>query len=99
MINQINSITSEEIVGFGDDPVYLANYGVMTNRDGSISVNAATFRKAYEANLDEFNAILNSRVTTGSSLVSGSLLAAPDTHRGSYAFTYRVAPPRSTAMR
>ena len=85
MINQINSITSEEIVGFGDDPVYLANYGVMTNRDGSISVNAAMFRKAYEANPDEFNAILNSRVTTGSSLVSGTV-SGSDYTPGSYAF-------------
>ena len=98
MINQINSITSEEIVGFGDDPVYLANYGVMTNRDGSISVNAATFRKAYEANPDEFNAILNSRVTTGSSLVS-ALSADQATHREATHLPYRVTPPRSTAMR
>ena len=86
MINQINSITSEEIVGFGDDPVYLANYGVMTNRDGSISVNASTFRQAYEANPDAFNAILNSRVTTDSSLVSGSVAGTRYTP-GNYAFT------------
>ena len=85
LINQINSITSEEIVGFGDNPVYLANYGVMTNRDGSISVNATTFRKAYEANPDEFNAILNSRVTTGSSLVSGTA-SGSDYTAGSYTF-------------
>ena len=86
LINQIKSITSEEIVGFGDNPVYLANYGVMTNRDGSISVNAATFREAYEANPDAFNAILNSRVTTGSSLVSASVTGTRYTP-GNYAFT------------
>ena len=86
MINQIKNITSEEIVGFGDDPVYLANYGVMTNRDGSISVNATTFRQAYEANPDAFNAILNSRVTTDSSLVSGSVTGTRYTP-GNYAFT------------
>ena len=86
MINQINAITSEEIMGFGDDPVYLARYGVMTNRDGSISVNAATFRDAFEANPDEFNAILNSRVTTGSSMVTGSVNSNRYTP-GNYAFT------------
>ena len=86
MINQIKNITSQQIVGFGSNPVYLANYGVLTNRDGSISVNATTFRKAYEANPDAFNAILNSRVTTGSSLVTGSVSGNNYTP-GNYAFT------------
>ena len=86
LINQIKGITSEEIVGFGSNPVFLANYGVLTNRDGSISVNATTFRKAYKADPDSFNAILNSRVTTGSSLVTGAVSGSRYTP-GGYAFT------------
>ena len=86
LINQIKGITSEEIVGFGSNPVFLANYGVLTNRDGSISVNATTFRKAYKADPDSFNAILNSRVTTGSSLVKGAVSGSRYTP-GGYAFT------------
>ena len=85
MINQINSLTSEAIVGFGDTPIYLANFGVMTNRDGSISVDETTFRDEYAANPDAFNAILNSRVTTESSLVSGSVNGSSYTP-GSYSF-------------
>ena len=86
MINQITSLTNEALVGFGSDSVYLATYGVMTNRDGSISVDETTFRDAYETAPDNFNAILNSRVTTGSSLVSGSVSGTSYT-AGSYDFT------------
>ncbi len=86
LINQITSITSEAITGFGSSSIYLANYGVMTNRDGSLSVDETTFRSAYEAAPDEFNAILNSRVTTGSSLVSGTVSGTSYTP-GSYSFT------------
>jgi len=85
LINQITDLTNEAIIGFGSEPVYLANYGIMTNRDGSINLNTATFTKQYEANPDAFNAILNSRVTTDSSLVSGNI-AGDDYVPGNYDF-------------
>lgn len=73
MISSIRSILGEQIAGFNDDGVHLAYFGVLTNRDGSISINETSFNAAYEANPDSFNALLNSRVTTGSTLVSGSV--------------------------
>ena len=73
IINQITSTLSAEISGFGASSVYLANFGILTNRDGTLSLNTTTFKKEYEANPDSFNAIVNSRVTTGSSLVSGTM--------------------------
>ena len=86
MINQITDLTNEAIVGFGPDSVYLANYGIMTNRDGSLSLNATTFTEQYEADPDSFNAILNSRVSTDSSMVSG-IVAGDDYVPGNYSFT------------
>ena len=85
MISSIRSILSEQIAGFDDDGVHLAYFGVLTNRDGSISINQATFNAAYEANPDSFNALLNSRVTTGSQLVSGSV-SGSDYVPGNYSF-------------
>ena len=86
MINQITDLTNEAIAGFGANPVYLANYGIMTNRDGSLSLNSTTFTQEYEADPDSFNAILNSRVSTDSSMVSGKV--AGDSYvPGNYSFT------------
>ena len=73
MISSIRSILNEQIAGFNDDGVHLSYFGVLTNRDGSISINQTTFNSAYEADPDSFNALLNSRVTTNSQLVSGSV--------------------------
>ena len=86
MISEINSITTAELQGFGYSGIYLANYGILTNRDGSISLDATTFKTEYEKAPDRFNAIVNSRVTTASSLVTGEVTGANYTP-GSYAFT------------
>ena len=86
MINQITDLTNDPIVGFGPNPIYLANYGVMTNRDGSISLNSTKFTEQYEADPDSFNAILNSRVSTDSSMVSGKV-AGDNYVPGNYDFT------------
>lgn len=86
MISQIRSIITTGITGFGASDIYLANFGVMTNRDGSISLDTDVFKAKYAANPDSFNALLNSRVTTGSQLVTGTMTG--DAYvAGSYAFT------------
>ena len=85
MISSIRSIISNEIAGFGDEGVHFANFGVLTNRDGSISISQTAFNEAYEADPDSFNALLNSRVTTNSQLVSGSV-SGSDYVPGTYSF-------------
>ena len=86
MINQIRSIITSELDGFGHDDVYLANYGILTNRDGTLSVDETTFTTQYETNPDAFNAVLNSRVTTDSSMVSAEVKGSSYT-AGDYSFT------------
>ena len=85
MIRQITDLTNEAVVGFGPESVYLANYGILTNRDGSLSLNSTTFAEQYEADPGSFNAILNSRVSTDSSMVSGTV-AGDDYVPGNYNF-------------
>lgn len=86
LTNQITDLINEPIVGFGSDSIYLANYGIMTNRDGSISLDSTTFTTQYETDPDSFNAILNSRVSADSSLVSGTI-SGENYVPGNYAFT------------
>ena len=50
MINQIRSLITAELEGFGHDDVYLANYGIMTTRSGTLSIDEDAFTAQYEAN-------------------------------------------------
>ena len=44
MYTQFNNMLREPIAGFGTGVIYLAQMGVMTNRDGSISLNEDKFK-------------------------------------------------------
>ena len=85
LLNQISELTNEAIVGFDAEPKYLANYGILTNRDGSLSLDSETFTQNYESSPASFNAILSSRVTSDSSLVSGTI-SGKNFVPGNYAF-------------
>ena len=74
MISDLRNMTTTAISGFGDSNIYLANFGVETARDGSLSIDLTDFNAAFDADPDSFAAIMNSRVTTGSSLVSARML-------------------------
>jgi flagellar hook-associated protein 2 len=82
---QFQALSSTPIVGFQDSSVYLADFGVETNRDGSLSFNAETFSKTFDANPDAFAAITNSRITSSSNLVTTSVIGTQP-EAGIYAF-------------
>ena len=86
LMDQLKSLMNEPIAGFGEASVYLASFGVMTSRDGSVSLDETKFRTEYAADPDAFNAVLNSRVTTGSTFVTGKVTGSNYT-AGSYPFT------------
>ena len=85
IIDQITTLNNEPISGFGASAIYLANFGVLTNRDGTLSLDATKFRSEFNRAPDAFNAVLNSRVTTGSAMVSGSITGT-DYVPGNYSF-------------
>lgn len=85
MISQLRNYTTTAIEGFGDTSIYPTEFGVTTNQDGTLSVDEDTFTSMYESNPDAFASIVLSRVTTGSSLVSGSMTGDSYT-AGTYAF-------------
>ena len=74
---QLRGFTTTSLSGFQDDPVYLADFGVRTERDGTITLDQDTFRRAFEADPDKFSAITNSRIISSSGLVSASVVGLP----------------------
>ena len=72
-LNTLKSMTVKPINGFQSDPVYLSNFGVMTERDGTLSINAARFEEFFTAKPDAFAALLDSRAITDSNLVQAEL--------------------------
>ena len=84
LMDQLKSLMNEPIAGFGESSVYLASFGVMTSRDGSVSLDETKFRTEYAADPDAFNAVLKC-VTTGSTFVTGKVTGS--LHSGELPFT------------
>ena len=71
-INRLKSITTTPIANYKDDPIYLSNFGVMTELDGSLSIDTLKFNDYFKANPADFDAIMKNRVSSGNSLVQAS---------------------------
>ena len=84
--NQLRMITTTPIPGFGEEDVFLSSFGVMTNRDGTLSLDETKFKTYFTANPGGFAALANSRVATDSLSVQAEMTAAGYTP-GSYQFT------------
>jgi flagellar capping protein FliD len=66
-------MTTTPLPGFQDQTLYLSNFGVMTELDGSISINETKFEEFFTANPDAFSAITNTRAVSDSNLVQAEL--------------------------
>ena len=71
-INRLRSITTTPISNYKDDPIYLSNFGVMTELDGSLSIDTLKFKDYFTANPADFDAVMNNRISSGNSLVQAS---------------------------
>ena len=83
--NQLRTMISAGIDGFDNNSIYLAYFGLKTEQDGSFTLDIDTFKDYYEDNHDQFSALFNSRVTTGSNLVTAKMLGE-DYTPGVYSF-------------
>ena len=61
IFSQFNNLTRTPISGFGPNDYYLSELGVITNRDGTLSLNEETFNKFFVKNRSQFVGISNSR--------------------------------------
>ena len=82
---QLASYTTTAIPGFQDKPVYLTDFGAKTERDGTITLDSAAFKKAFEADPESFAAITNSQIVSSSGLVTTSVIGGPP-KAGVYSF-------------
>ena len=96
ILREISTLTTQEIVGFSGDSYYLANLGVQTDRDGSLSLNLTKFDAALAANPDLLNVMFSSKYSSdGDNLkISGSENFPPTP--GSYSFVYTTGSSTGT---
>ena len=85
LLKQLTSLTTQAIEGYADESIYLTNFGVLTELDGSLSIDEDKFKSYFTENPTYFAAITTSRVVSDSSLVSGSMLGS-DYTPGKYSF-------------
>lgn len=83
--NRLRALTTTPIAGFGTDPVYLTNFGIKTERNGTLTLDKAKFKTAFEANPEQFAAIVNTQATTNNPSVKASI-SGDNFTPGSYAF-------------
>tara|TARA_B110000483_G_scaffold241364_1_gene324166 strand:- start:79 stop:1707 length:1629 start_codon:yes stop_codon:yes gene_type:complete len=69
----IRDYTSTAISGYGADDIYLSYFGVLTNLDGTLSLDTDTFSTYFNAYPDNFSAMTQSRASTDNSAVSASI--------------------------
>jgi flagellar hook-associated protein 2 len=94
-INRLKSITTTPIANYKDDPIFLSNFGVMTELDGSLSIDTIKFAAYFKEHPADFAALTQNRVTSGSGLIkatgTGSLYKA-----GTYDLSLTSADDRAT---
>jgi flagellar hook-associated protein 2 len=69
---QIRSIVTESLPGFGDNPRYISELGIKTERDGSLSLREEDFTKAFSREPILFDVMINSLATSSNPSVQAS---------------------------
>ena len=70
--NKIKNLTSTAIVGYDNDSVYLSNFGVVTELDGTLSIDETRFKEYFAANPQHFAAVTTSMIRTNDAGITGS---------------------------
>jgi flagellar hook-associated protein 2 len=70
--NKIKNLTSTAIAGYDDEDIYLSSFGVVTELDGTLSIDETRFREYFSANPEHFAAVTTSMIRTGDAGVTGS---------------------------
>ena len=70
--NKIKNLTSTAIQGYADESIYLSNFGVVTELDGTLSIDENRFGEYFAENPEHFAAITTSMIRTGDAGITGS---------------------------
>ena len=88
MYTQLNNLLREPLAGFGASDIYLAQMGVMTNRDGSISLNEDKFENFFETKKSNFFALSDNYFFDPSNSIQIEILDTKDQISGSFDFVF-----------
>jgi len=69
---KIKSLTSTPITGYDDEDIYLSNFGVVTELDGTLSIDKTRFTEYFAANPEHFAAVTTTMIRTGDAGITGS---------------------------
>ena len=70
--NKIKNLTSTAIAGYDDEDIYLSNFGVVTELDGTLSIDERRFKEYFAENPQNFAAVTTSMIRTADAGVTGS---------------------------
>ena len=97
VLGQIRGITTQPIAGFGAEPVYLAELGIMTERDGTLTLDEDRFEQVMEDNPDVAQALFATQFGADQSGLSITGLSFAPPKAGNYAFAYDPSTSPATA--
>lgn len=86
--SRIRNIATQPITGFGAEPLYLAQIGVQTEQDGTLTINAERFEQALEENPEIANALFTTKYSSPNSDLSISGLSFAPPQAGTYDLVY-----------
>ena len=93
---ELSSITTAPLNGFGNDPVYLSEVGVKTNRDGSLSLDATQLEKILISNPEKLDAIYNSVNSMELDSLSVAFSSSATPPEGAHSFAYDAVSDTAT---
>jgi len=73
-LSRVRNFTTQAIEGYGEDPIYLANFGMKTELDGNITLDEDVFIAAFEADPSSFNAIIKNNISSSDPNISASVI-------------------------
>ena len=97
VLGKIRGITTQPIPGFGAEPVYLAELGIMTERDGTLSLDEDRFEQVMEQNPDIAHALFATQFGADQSGLSITGLSFAPPQPGNYALEYDPSTSPATA--
>lgn len=71
--SSVRNLFSDGIAGYGANDIYLSYFGVLTNRDGTLSLDEDTFSTYFTAYPDNFSAVTQSRATSSNTALTPTI--------------------------
>ncbi|ARU02753.1 flagellar filament capping protein FliD [Yoonia vestfoldensis] len=97
VLSRIRNIATQPINGFGAEPVFLAQIGIQTERDGTLTLNSARFERAMAENPDIVDALFSTKYSSNDPDVTVTGLSFAPPKVGSYALVYDPSTSPATA--